>query len=160
MLIIKFLVSFLLPFWSISPADHDFKMSVCEVIYSAESESFEVKFYLFTDDLTAALAGDPNAALPARETISNYILKHFDLTVNGGRQALSFESIRQKNDQVLVQFTTPKVAAKSISKMTVKNSVFTEKFRDQTNMVYVIFPGKPKLTQVLDAGDTEGEFVF
>jgi hypothetical protein len=93
MLIIKFLFPFLFAFGT---ADHDFKMSVTEVVYTEEKKAFEVKVYLFIDDLTATLTGDPVAVLPAQTDISKYILKHLELNVNGGKQALTFQSIRQK----------------------------------------------------------------
>lgn len=160
MLIIKFLFPFLLAFGNPTAAeDHDFKMSVTEVVYSNETKAFEVKIYLFIDDLTATLAGDKNAALPSSQVIGDYIQKHFELDVNGGKQALSFQSIRQKNDQVLATFSTP-VYAKKISKINVKNSLLIEKFKDQTNMVYALLPNNGRLTQMLNVGDTEGEFSF
>ncbi len=159
MLIIKALITILFSSSGIFAADHDFKMSVTEVVYSVEAKAFEVKFYLFTDDLTATLAGDPMAPLPTQTDISNYILKHFGLSVNGVKYALTFQSIRQKNDQVLVTFSTA-VFTQKISKITVKNSLMVEKFKEQTNMVYAILPGKGKLTEMLNAGDGEGEFSF
>lgn len=155
MLIINLLTSLL---FSIV-ADHDFKMSVTEVVFSEEKKAFEVKVYLFTDDLTATLTGDPNAALPSNKTIGEYISQHFELSVNGSKQSLSFQSIRQKNDQVLATFSTP-VFAQKIKKIKVKNSLLVEKFREQTNMVYAILPGKGRETQMLNAGDVEGEFEF
>ncbi len=154
MLIIKFLFLF-----AFGNADHDFKMSVTEVVYTEEKKAFDVKFYLFTDDLTATLTGDPLAPLPDSKTIGDYILQHFELGVNGSKQVLSFQSIRQKNDQVLATFSTP-VFQKKISKITVKNSLLVEKFREQTNMVYAILPGKGRETQLLNAEDVEGEFEF
>jgi hypothetical protein len=33
-----------------------------------------------------------------------------------------------------------------------------EKFREQTNMVYAIFPGKGREAKVLNAGNLEGVF--
>lgn len=159
LLIIKFLFPFFFAFGTPAVADHDFKMSVTEVVYSADSKAFEIKFYLFIDDLTATLAGDKNAALPSSQVIGDYIQKHFELDVNGGKQALNFQSIRQKNDQVLATFSTS-VFPKKISNIKVKNSLLIEKFREQTNMVYALLPNKGRLTQMLNAGDTEGEFEF
>jgi hypothetical protein len=159
MLIIKSLFILLFAFGKPVAADHDFKMSVTELVFSEEKKAFEVKVYLFTDDLTATLAGDPNAALPASKAIGDYVLKHFELSVNGGKQALTFQSIRQKNDQVLATFSSP-VFTQKIKKITVKNSLMLEKFKEQTNMVYAILPGKGRLTEMLDEGDIVGEFEF
>ncbi len=156
MLIFKFLFPFLFAFGN---ADHAFKMSVTEVVYKEETKAFEVKVYLFIDDLTATLTGEPNAALPASKTIGDYVLKHLELSVNGSKQALTFQSIRQKNDQVLATFSTP-VFTQKIKKINVKNSLLIEKFREQTNMVYALLPGKGRETELLNAGDVEGEFSF
>ncbi len=159
MLIIKLLLAILVAFGKPAAADHDFKMSVTEVVYSSETKAFEVKFYLFTDDLTATLTGDKNAPLPNSDAIGKYILQHFEMSVNGGKQGLNFQSIRQKNDQVLATFSTP-VFTQKISKIKVKNSLIVEKFRDQTNMVYALLPNKGRETKILNAGTTEGEFSF
>jgi hypothetical protein len=155
MLIINLLTSFLLSFG----IDHDFKMSVTEVVFTEEKKAFEVKVYLFIDDLTATLTGDPMAPLPATKTIGDYVVKHLELNVNGSKQALSFQSIRQKNDQVLATFSTPAFTQK-IKKINIKNSLLIEKFKEQTNMVYAILPGKGRETELLNAGDVEGEFDF
>ena len=160
MLIVKSLLFFLPIIHQPASADHDFKMSVTEVVFSEEKKVFDVKFYLFTDDLTATLTGDPLAPLPAQPTISNYILNHFELSVNGSKQALTFQSIRQKNDQVLATFSTPVFAKKKISKIDVKNSLLLEKFKEQTNMVYAILPGSSRETAMLNASKTDGVFSF
>lgn len=152
----------MLPFiFSVTPCkDHDFKMSVCEVVYAPEKEAFDVKFYLFQDDLRAALYGNPNAPDIEENKATDYILHHFNLNINGQSQPITFQSMRGKNDQVLVQFSTVKIPLASISKMQVKNNLFLEKFRDQINMVYAVLPGRDKLTQMLDATRTEVNFSF
>lgn len=132
-------------------------MSVCEVVLAAGG-GVEVKFYLFKDDLTAAITGDPAAALPAQDAIGKYLAQHFGLTVNGGPHPLEFQALREKNDQVLVIFQSQKAFPKQVSGLTVRNAIFTEKFKGQSNMVYVILPDKKKLTQLFNAGKTEGVF--
>jgi hypothetical protein len=52
---------------------HDFKMSVCEIVYVPENQGFDVKFYLFADDLKAAVYGNPEAAELAAEVAGNYV---------------------------------------------------------------------------------------
>jgi hypothetical protein len=138
---------------------HDYKMSVCEVVYQPATTGMEVKFYLFTDDLTAALTGNPTAALPGREVIGQYILQHFQLKVNGNAQNLQFYAIRQKDEQVLVQFNTGAISG-NISNIAVTNSLLTEKFKEQTNVVYAIVPGNSKKTEMLDHNKTSAYFYF
>lgn len=163
MLFVNVLISAL---WSVAntvpaaaPVLHDYKMSVCEIVCSPQN-TVAVKFYLFTDDLTATITGNPQNALPAGQLVGEYILKHFRMSVNGSAQNLSFQSIRQKNDQVLVEFGGPDMAGKSISTVQVKNDLLLEKYKDQVNMVYAIFPEKSKQVRMLDAGNREGAFTF
>lgn len=139
---------------------HDFKMSVCEMIYQPAQRRFEIKFYLFRDDLNQALHGvpslDPVAGLAARA----YILNHFEMTANSQPQALSFQSIREKGEQVLVQFLTPALT-KSLSEIEIKNNLLTEQFRSQVNMLYLYYPDeKSKHTKILDAKKTKEKFTL
>ena len=136
---------------------HDFKMSICEVVYEPTDRHFDVKLYLFADDLTEAITGDPKAALPTRETISQYALQHLGIQVNGGQQVLQFSSIRQKEEQVLVQFTTPSLGSIQPATVAIWNNIMLEKFGGQTNIVYLIVPGKDKRSEALDAKRTSVE---
>ena len=130
------------------PFLHDFKMSVCELIYEPSDRHFEVKVYLFTDDLTQALTGDPRATLPTREAVSQYVQQHLELYVNSSRQELQFYSIRQKEEQTLLQFRTPSMTG-SPSSVFVRNDLLLEKFSEQSNMVYLTAPGKSKQVEAL-----------
>ncbi len=151
----------ILPFiFLLNAKEHDFKMSVCEIVYSAENEAFDVKFYLFQDDLKSVLYDNPDAPTIEEIKASEYILRHFNLNINGQAQALVFQSIKGKNDQVLAQFSTQKIPLSSLSKMQVKNNLFLEKFREQINMVYALLPGRDKLVQMLNATKTEAGFSF
>ena len=139
---------------------HDFKMSVSELIFDPSDRHWEIKVYLFTDDLTQAISGDPKAALPARNAIDQYVQQHLQVYVDGVRQPLQCYSIRQKEEQTLVQFQTPGMPNVDIKKVRVVNQLLTQTFREQTNMVYLIVPGKSKKTSALDAGRMEAVFDF
>lgn len=132
----------------ILPFLHDFKMSVCELIYEPSDRHFEIKVYLFTDDLTQALTGDPRAPLPPREAISQYVQQHLELYVNNSSQQLQFYSIRQKEEQTLLQFRTQSLEGSPAS-IFVKNDLLLEKFSEQSNMVYLVAPGKSKQVEAL-----------
>ena len=160
----KYLLLFALFFTGLSAtpdqscALHDFKMSVCEVIHAPETGNVALKVYLYTDDLTEALTGVATAPLPDRNAISNYILQHLELNVNGLRQPLEFFSLRQKDDQILVQFNTPANGIPSVVDIFIKNSLLVDKFKDQSNVVYAIVPDKAKQTQMLNGSKREAYF--
>jgi hypothetical protein len=136
---------------------HEFKMSVCEIIYSESDKHFEVKAYLFMDDVTEAITGDPKAPLPNRDQLVQYVQKHFSLQVDGQAQTLQFYALRQKEEQVLLHFTAPALG-KSPASVTVKDDLLIEKFSEQTNMVYLIVPGHNKKVEALDKKKTQVAF--
>ena len=135
--------------WSRSVPLHEFKMSVTELIYHPEDHHFEVKIYLFTDDLTEVLTGNPSAPLPTRVQVEQYLQQHFTLLVGGQPQPLQLQGIRQRADQVLVQLSSPQGTI-APQQLEVRNQLLTSRFKDQTNMVYLIVPGKHKKTEALD----------
>lgn len=141
-------------------ADHDFKLSVCEIVYSPDKQAFDLKFYIFQDDLKAALYNNPNAPEIRKADAGDYILKHFSLSLDGRPLALKLRSMEEKNDQVLLHFTTPKAPPSPTAALSVKNTLLIGNFRDQINMLYLIFPEKEKKTLMMNATKTVGNFSF
>ncbi|MEY3369137.1 MAG: hypothetical protein RI973_2292 [Bacteroidota bacterium] len=155
-----FLLLLMLPAFGGAPpaVEHDFKLSVCEIIYDQPRQLFELKFYLFQDDLRDCLYDNPIAPELKEKDAVEYIRRHFSLWSNQQQQELTFQSLREKNDQVLVTFNTRQLPLQRQHSLKVQSTVFLEKFRQQTNMIYVILPERSKLTKILNAGRTEGEF--
>lgn len=145
--------------WASYPA-HDLKLSVCEIEYRAETESCHLTFYIFQDDLKEALYADPLSPRLEQKDVENYILKRFEWKLNGAKQAIQFRSLREKNDQVAVQFSSENVPNSGLSEIYIKNTLLLEQFRTQVNMVYAIFPPHSKKVQMLTATKTEGRFSF
>ncbi len=137
---------------------HPFKMSVCEITYIEEKEIFDVRFYVFQDDLKETLYGDPQSPNLAADSASSYILKKVKLSLSGQPVHLAFSEMKEKEDQVMVVFHSGKINLHTNPNLLVSNCLLIEKFRKQTNMVYLSLPGRPKLTQILNAGKTEGRF--
>lgn len=154
---IYFILSFIL---SAYPAAHDFKMSVCEINYVAEKESFEVRFYIFQDDLKEALYDNPSADELAEQQVISYILEKVKLRVDGQPISLTFSEMKEREDQVKVVFHSSKFKAENIFNLLISNQLLLEKFKTQTNMVYVTMPGQNKMTKILNAGKNEGVFEF
>ncbi|GAB4250831.1 MAG: hypothetical protein Kow0027_14460 [Saprospiraceae bacterium] len=137
---------------------HDFKMSVCEMTFPLENEDLQLKFYLFQDDLKAALYDNPDAPNIDEEKAAAYIADHFKISVNGQVATLHFNSMRMKNDQVLLEFTCPGTRFRSPVQLGVHNTILVEQFRKQVNMVYLNAPGKDRITLMLHASKTDGTF--
>lgn len=149
-----------IPLYAGGGALHAFKMSVSEVIYNAQRRGFEVKCYLFQDDLRETLYNDPfNGALSA-DKVGPYILRNFEMNVNGQAQKLNLAALRTKDDQVLVEFTAPAMPANTkISKVEIRNQLLLDKFSSQVNMVYLYYPDEQnKHTKMFDARKTQAAF--
>ncbi len=146
--------------WAHKPQAHDLKLSVCEIAYRQDTESFELTFYLFQDDFKAVLYGNPNAPQIEVRAAAAYVGAHFEWQVNQRRQELRFASMREKNDQVAVQFTSAIIPLNQVSEIHVNSTLLIEKFREQVNMVYAILPQQGKKVQMLTAKKTGGHFVF
>jgi hypothetical protein len=143
------------------PARHELKLGICEIVYQPQNEVFELKCYLYQDDLRETLFGAPDAGSLDEGPIRDYILKQVELSVNGQVQKIQFQSLKLKNDQVLAQFTTAKLPAKNCSNLAFKNQLLIEKFKRQVNMVYVFFPDESKkYTKMLDLNTTQAYFSF
>lgn len=126
--------------------------------FPSENDDLQLKFYLFQDDLKTALHGNPDAPAIDEEKARAYIQEHFKLTRNGLEIKLRFSAMRMKNDQVLLEFNCPGVRFQSPGKLLVRNTILTEQFRKQVNMVYLNAPGKDRITLMLHAAKTEGTF--
>lgn len=142
------------------PAAHDFKMSVCEINYVTDKAFFEVRFYIFQDDLKEALYGDPQSDKMEEGSVVNYILEKVKIQSDGLPVPLTFSEMKEREDQIKVVFHTAKIKGGTISNLLVSNQLLLEKFKNQTNMVYVTLPGQTKKTKILNADKTEGTFEF
>ena len=151
-MILQIVITFLL---TVTPNDHDFKMSVCEITYVETQSRFEVKLYLFQDDLKEAIYGDPHASELKPEDVSSYISTKVKLTVDGQPMTLSLQEIKEKEDQAMVVFYSEKLNISLSPKMVITNQLLLEKFRQQTNMVYLLLPGRAKITQIIIGSKTE-----
>ena len=140
------------------PATHPFKMSVCEISYVEEKKSFDVRFYLFQDDLKETLYSDPESPILRIDSVTNYILKKVRLSLADQQVSLNFKEFKEKEDQVMVVFQSDKIILQPKPNLLVSNRLLIEKFKTQTNMVYLSLPGRSKLTQILNAKKTEGRF--
>ncbi len=140
---------------------HPFKMSVCEVVYLAQTRNFEIKCYLFQDDLRETLYNDPVNGALTQETVAPYIARQIEIVVDGQKQALQCENLRTKGDQVLVRFVTPTMKASGVAKLGITNRLLIEKFSRQINMVYVYYPNEGnKRTKTFDVNKTWDTFDF
>ncbi|MEY3050510.1 MAG: hypothetical protein RLY31_295 [Bacteroidota bacterium] len=140
------------------PAVHDFKLSVCEIRYEDSLHTYALKFYLFQDDLKAAIYDDPTAPTLSESDVADYIRQHFSFRPDGESVPMQYESMKEKNDQVLVRFTVGGPERATYRHLSIQNTILVEKFRQQSNMVYLYLPGREKATQLFDSRRTVWQY--
>lgn len=122
---------------------HPFHVSVCEVYYNPETESFEISMKIFIDDLELALqkkgatdftlvnSSDKNKI---EKELENYLSLQFKLNVNEDIIPLEFLGYEIKRDAVLCYFESDRV--KIIKLVEIENAVISDLYDDQTNLTH------------------------
>lgn len=100
-----------------------------------------MKCYFFQDDLRETLYGDPFQGELNAEKMVPYIKKNFQMQVNGQTLVWTYKEHRLKGEQVLVElFSNPVQSTAPPAAFLIENRFLTEKFSQQTNMVYLYYP--------------------
>jgi hypothetical protein len=136
-LVFSFIASFL---FTAPSTLHEFHTSLAQVHYNQSSRSFEITLRVFTDDLEAALTLMNNNnkvtidAPQADQLIAQYLNKHFALLDRQNqKKELTFIG---KEVEVDVTWIYAEIPVPDLpSGMRLQNSVLTELFGDQVNMV-------------------------
>ena len=148
---------------------HEFHMSKCLIEYAEDEAALQVTLHLFIDDLeeTLRLNGIDNLfictekeAPDAESYMEQYFQQTFKIDVNG--QQIPFEFLGKEISEDLMgawcylEFK----GIHSIETLTITNSILTETFDDQKNIVSIVGPNKQKEYLMLGKGDTEKQIQF
>jgi hypothetical protein len=124
---------------------HDFHTSLTELNYNAKTGSLEASVRVFTDDLEMALTMLNEGKKVSMESdpklldalISKYIKRNFSL-VGPGRQARigTFYGKEKESDATWIYLEF--FDCQNLNGWSVYNTIFTEHFSDQTNLVNVL----------------------
>jgi hypothetical protein len=128
---------------------HDFKMTITELAYQPGGNRYSVRVYFFADDLTEAITGNPKAPLPDKTAVVALISQDLQLYGDGRPLLLKPVGWRRQEEQIRVEFTTPATKSPPAT-LKVVNRLLLKNFENQTNMVYLIMPGKAREVQVLN----------
>ena len=135
---------------------HDFHASLTEAQYNPQTRSLEVSLRVFTDDLEKALDNlypnqEPFRLQEANLYLAGYLKKHFRVaTPTGELLPLQYVGQEVATDVTWLYFEFP--CGEQIPAQ-VTNSVFTELYDDQKNLVNLAYQGE-KHSYVLTKGET------
>jgi hypothetical protein len=120
---------------------HKFYVSITQVNYNQETKSIEVTLKLFTDDLelaTSNFSKTPIKIVNAEDgdaAIANYIAQKFSIAINNQIKSLSYIGKELENDVSWCYLEIKNLS--NIKSIKINNSIFTEQFPDQKNLVNI-----------------------
>ena len=151
---------------------HDFYVSITSIRHNLEKENLFIRIKLFASDIEQSFLHEKENVLGIRENSKNekvkknlekYIFSKFSIKINGKPIDISlvklvFEtSERREEDLFICEFEAFDIS--NINSIKVSNSILTERFDSQTNIVFIIANGKRK-TLNLDRRISHGEITY
>ena len=148
------------------PCAHPFKASVSEINYNAETGSLEITLKLFTDDLEGCITVrtgellylDTGNELPsAVRSINDYVQSGMRIMLNGKPVTLEFLGKEQEPGVTWCYLESGEVTYPS--ELTVYNSIMTELYPTQSNIVHIQVE-KQRKSLLLGTARPSGTVVF
>ena len=151
-------------------ADHDIHISLSELRFNEESQSFEVAIKIFIDDLELALKkegatdlriGTDRESELAEESIISYLNKHFTIEVDGKKLAPQFIGKEITDDMLAVwcYVEFKKQPGRSL-KCILSNSILTDVYSDQRNIMDIHMSKTHKDYIILESSRTSWTYTF
>lgn len=140
----------LLPLLAFTAA-HKFYVSATDIKYNEEQRTLQIISHVFTDDLENLLQTRYNKDLyltkekehsAADQFIERYFQDKLHISVNSKERKLNYLGKEYDKDQLLVYIEVENV--EPIKNISVENSVLTDLFPEQKNVIKVEFGGKIK----------------
>ena len=144
---------------------HPYYVSNTDINYNSISKSIEITCRIFTDNLEDALEKSskksvnilqPKNKEEVNQLISNYIIKHFQLSANGKLKPLQFIGYEQNEDAIWVYFEA--IETEVPKKIEVTNSLLYDFFPQQINMIHYSVNGEKKISHKLSNPDMKFSF--
>tara|TARA_B100000989_G_C19431572_1_gene423286 strand:+ start:190 stop:699 length:510 start_codon:yes stop_codon:yes gene_type:complete len=128
---------------------HPLRLSLCEIEYSSNKQLISINLKLFLTDVNEAITFDPYSkqlafcqpeeSINANQLLMDYINQYFYVKVNGKIIPLKINKKRLSgegdNTALWVYFESNQPT--KLKSLEIKNSVFTDLFFDQNNIVYI-----------------------
>ncbi len=128
-------------------------MSLIHIIYSEKEATLQITSRIFIDDLEDALKArygiqtylaTSKEKEKAQDYLEAYLNTKFTIALNGIPVSYTFLGKRYDNDQVLCYMEISDINLPEINSLTVQNSLLTDVFNDQKNVVHVQWGSKKK----------------
>ncbi len=130
---------------------HPFHISVTDIEFDQDTKSIEIAQKIFIDDFEEVLRGlgHQNVDLVAKsrkvvndQLVKDYLLKNFEVIANGKSTGYTFLGSQIEEDAIWCYMEIPKT--KKLKSISIRNTILTDRFEDQMNLVHVKREGKIK----------------
>jgi len=136
---------------------HRFHTSLTRIDYNGEEKLFEISIQLFTHDLVPLLEQRSGKRIDLEKTLNvdkiilEYLNENFVLSdKEGEKKNLKWVGKESDIDSVRIYLETP--SNENLENYKLKNTIFFESFREQTNLVVCRYDGK-KADLMFKVGD-------
>ncbi|MEQ8470231.1 MAG: hypothetical protein RIC35_03560 [Marinoscillum sp.] len=129
---------------------HPYHVSVCEVVYNDEVQAIQITQRIFLDDFEDALTDFTQNddlvlledSLQSHKAIERYFQKNFGMVVNGKKSNYTYLGSESEDDIIWCYLEVTNIH--SLQSIELKNTVLTEIFDDQKNLVHFKIAGEKK----------------
>ena len=128
-------------------AAHPLHTSLAELVYSPSARTVQVSLRVFVDDFASAVirgkpaAPDAPVIVPADTAMFRYVTRRFTLFDRAGRVVpLRWCGVRRVGEQLFVCLRASAVASPAGGR--IRNTLLTELFTDQVNIVQASYGGR------------------
>lgn len=146
---------------------HPVHVSVTEIEFDQKEKELEVIVRIFLDDLESAIREakkqselnllEPGSSGTTDQLVSEYLLSRFKISLNGKAQKIKYLGHEIENEAMLCYVQVQEV--KKIETIEVFNSIITELYDDQSNLVHVTMGEKVKSLRLMRES-LSGKLVF
>lgn len=136
---------------------HPIHLSVSEINYSEKDKALQITSRIFLDDLELSIRNqrkqpdldllEPGPGLTTEQLISEYVIKHFSVKLDGKIQKLNFLGFEREDPAVICYIEIENV--KKFKTIEVKNEVIMETHDDQSNLIHVTYKGPVKSLRLM-----------
>jgi hypothetical protein len=145
---------------------HPLHVSVTDIVHDEKERELEIIMRIFTDDLETSIRNQQNSPdldllNPAQSTtdelVKDYVLQRFSVSLDNKKQALNFLGTEVEGDALLCYIQVRSV--KKWRTIEVLNSIVTEIYEDQSNLVHVTVGEKVRSLRLMK-NNPSGKITF
>ena len=136
---------------------HPLHISVTEIEYNEKANSLQIISRIFVDDLEVSIQNQtgntsldllkPAGGLTTKGLVENYLKEHFKIRLDDKEQKMNFLGFEEENFALICYIEIENI--KKFKKIEVENSVITETYDDQSNLVHVTYLGPVKSMRLM-----------